>query len=122
MKVHATVSPALPAAELSETICARRWARWRPLATQWLRQHDIEPSVLEVELLRLRHRAHLIACHAAQLPDILVFRHQLDDPRRTDAERDALMQPHIERSETHKSVHRRRKMQDIKEQHESHSK
>jgi hypothetical protein len=100
MKVTATVSASLPATDIRESLCERRWLRWKPLCIQWLRLHDIEPSAPEVEMLRMRHRAHMIACATAELPDITVFKHQLDDPRRTDTERDVVMRPLVEAAHT----------------------
>lgn len=93
-----TLSRSLPLKQ--ETVISHRWLELLPMLTMHAARHYPSP-VAAVDRWCRRHRDSAVRCLAVGLPWATIRRYRLDDPRRSDADRDAAIADAVRRRQSH---------------------
>lgn len=82
-----------------ETVISHRWLELLPMLTLSAGRH-LNPTARVANWCR-RHRDSAVRCLAVGLPWATIRRYRLDDPRRSDADRDAAIADAVRRRQSH---------------------
>jgi len=96
-----------------EAVISHRWLELLPMLT--LHAARMSPSpVATVDRYCRRHRDSAVRCLSVGLPWATIRRYRLDDPRRTDADRDAAIADAVRRRQSHLGLLRGRALPERK--------
>ena len=83
-----------------EAVVRNRWLELQPMLSYHAASTSRSPLAV-VEFYKARHRRAVLLCLSRGLPWATIRRYRLDDPRRSDADRDAAIADAVRRRQSH---------------------